>query len=113
MPGQIRPENSKNQWPRFRGWLHSHRAEDLLRGPAQPLATRVDENTNGPLRQFMPRGIDLAELTQEHLNAIVWLMNTRPRKVHGFRCPLSIFMGFEQALSGFKPEYFTTVAFAP
>lgn len=81
--------------------------------PHSPWQRGSNENTNGLLRQFMPKGTDLSELTQEHLDAIEWLMNTRPRKVHGFRCPLSIFMEYEQALSGFKPENFTTVAFAP
>jgi len=81
--------------------------------PHSPWQRGSNENTNGLLRQFMPRGTDLSQLTQEDLEGIEWLMNTRPRKVHGFRCPLSIFMEYEQSISGFKPDQFTTVAFAP
>lgn len=45
---------------------------------------------NGLLRQYLPKGSDLSEHAQEELDAIVWKLNTRPRKSLGFRCPVEL-----------------------
>jgi len=58
---------------------------------AQPLAAWLNENTNGLLRQYLPKGSDLSDFTQEELDAIAWKLNTRPRKSLGFRCPAELF----------------------
>ena len=50
-----------------------------------------NENTNGLLRQYLPKGTDLSGYTQDELNAIAWKLNTRPRKIHGFRTPLQVY----------------------
>ncbi len=59
--------------------------------PHRPWQRGSNENTNGLLRQYLPKGTDLTGFTQNDLNAIPWQMNNRPRKVHGFRAPLQVY----------------------
>lgn len=51
----------------------------------------TNENTNGLLRQFIPKGSSFQNITQQKLNRYVKLINTRPRKRHGYLTPLEIF----------------------
>lgn len=48
----------------------------------------TNENTNGLIRQYVPKGIDMLEITQRDCNAITRSLNERPRKRHAFRTPL-------------------------
>ena len=50
-----------------------------------------NENANGLLRQYLPKGASMAGLTQLQCNAIARKLNTRPRKRLGFRTPLECF----------------------
>jgi IS30 family transposase len=51
----------------------------------------TNENTNGLLRQYFPKGSDLGLATQEQLDLAVTLLNTRPRKRLGYRTPEEVF----------------------
>ena len=54
----------------------------------------VVENTNGLVRQFLPKKTDFAKITKAELKAIEKLINSRPRKRHGYLTPLKVYEGF-------------------
>lgn len=51
----------------------------------------TNENTNGLIRRFLPKTSSFANITQEQRDAIVSLINKRPRKCLGYRTPNEIF----------------------
>lgn len=51
----------------------------------------TNENTNGLLRQYLPKGTDLTPMTPEQLRSHVRQLNHRPRKCLGFQSPFEVF----------------------
>lgn len=59
--------------------------------PASPWQRGTNENTNGLIRQFFPKGIDFSLVTDEEIQQVKDLLNGRPRKCIDWAFPKHVF----------------------
>lgn len=53
----------------------------------------TNENTNGLVRRYFPKGTDFRDVSEEEIAAVEYALNTRPRKRLGYKTPLEVWSG--------------------
>jgi IS30 family transposase len=53
----------------------------------------LNENTNGLIRQYFPKGLDLSDIADAEIQAVMDKINNRPRNCLGFKTPNQLFLG--------------------
>lgn len=53
----------------------------------------INENTNGLVRQYFPKGTDFNEVSDEEIQRVADKLNYRPRKTRGYQSPNKLFLG--------------------
>ena len=71
--------------------LARHDVKVYFCDPQQPWQRGSNENTNGLLRQYFPKGMDLSDINQNRLNGVARRLNERPRETLNFETPAERF----------------------
>jgi len=79
------------------GRLEKHLDMQLyLADPGCPYQRGTNENTNGLIRQYYPKGTDFRDVSHQDVRRVEKLINTRPRACLGFKTPYEVFFGDDQ-----------------
>lgn len=75
----------------FKQLEHSLGIRSYFAHPYHSWERGTNENTNGLLRQFFPKGMDFSQISQSDVDRVVELLNNRPRKCLNYRTPAEVF----------------------
>ena len=64
----------------------------------------LNENTNGLIRQYLPKGTDFNKLTDKQVLEIMDKLNNRPRKCLGYKTPNQVFFGIKPNVINLVPN---------
>jgi transposase, IS30 family len=78
-------------YSRFLGEVRHLLASGIIADPYSAWQRGSNENANGLLRQYIPKGSDMTKLTQAKLAQALQNLNHRPRKCLGYRTPCEVF----------------------
>jgi IS30 family transposase len=96
IPKKFRKTLTVDNGKEFAGFLQIESMSGLdvfFSDPYSPWQRGTNENTNGLLRQYLPKGLDLRTITEKQLALIVKRLNNRPRKCLNYRTPHEVFYG--------------------
>ena len=91
LPDALRRSLTWAQGPEMQDWKQVAIDADIeiyFCDPHKPWQRGTNENTNGLLRQYFPKGTDLSAHSEGFLDAVADELNDRPRKRLGFRKPI-------------------------
>lgn len=86
----ITPDRGKEFFRHAQITQELHGVQFYFALPHHPWQRGTNENTNGLLREFFPKGLDLANITPEAIQAVENELNHRPRKSLGFKTPFEV-----------------------
>ena len=82
-----------SEFSEFRALEENLNTEVYFAEPHKPWQRGTNENTNDILRFFFPKGTNFHEVSDEELEKVVYLINTRPRKCLNWKSPFEVFWG--------------------
>jgi IS30 family transposase len=78
---------------------HDLKAEGFFAHPYHSWERGLNENTNGLIRQYIPKGKDIDDLNDQQVAKIMNKINNRPRKCLGFKTPNQLFLGLNHPVA--------------
>ena len=80
-----------SEFAKFRELEKKLKTSVYFADPHSPWQRGSNENINDSLRFFLPRGMDFSNLDDDYLEAVVSLLNNRPRKCLGLKTPIEVY----------------------